>query len=71
MIEAVPALTGAVHDGGSSGSEGDFADDEELDDEERNGKRSISPGHARDTDCARKVLWLIWRQLGLHKVVEF
>lgn len=57
MIEAVPALTGAVHDGGSSGSEGDFADDEELDDEERNGKRSISPGHARDTDCAGKVLW--------------
>ncbi|KAL0795910.1 hypothetical protein Bca101_067287 [Brassica carinata] len=54
MIEAVPALTGAVHDGGSSGSEGDFADDEELDDEERNGKRSISPGHARDTDCAGK-----------------
>ncbi|KAL0877059.1 hypothetical protein Bca101_026764 [Brassica carinata] len=54
MIEAVPALTEAVHDGGSSGSEGDFADDDELSDEESKGKRSISPGHACDTDCAGK-----------------
>ncbi|KAF3595554.1 hypothetical protein DY000_02022609 [Brassica cretica] len=53
MIEAVPALTEAVHEAGSSGSEGDFADDE-LSEEERKGKRSISPGHARDTDCSGK-----------------
>ncbi|KAL0733717.1 hypothetical protein Bca4012_009927 [Brassica carinata] len=38
----------------SSGSEGDFADDDELSDEERKGKRSVSPGHARDTDCYGK-----------------
>ncbi|KAL0655872.1 hypothetical protein Bca4012_076456 [Brassica carinata] len=54
MIEAVPALTKAVHEAGSSGSEGDFADDDELSEEERKGKRSISPGHARDTDCSGK-----------------
>ncbi|CDY39549.1 BnaC07g07170D [Brassica napus] len=54
MIEAVPALTKAVHEAGSSGSEGDFAGDDELSEEERKGKRSISPGHARDTDCSGK-----------------
>ncbi|KAF8054406.1 hypothetical protein N665_1330s0001 [Sinapis alba] len=50
MIEAVPALTEVVRDGSSSGSEGDFADEEDLDDEDRKGKKSISPAHARDTD---------------------
>ncbi|CAN7079607.1 unnamed protein product [Brassica oleracea var. botrytis] len=55
MIEAVPALMEAVHEGGSSGSEGESADDEDVPDEERKGKRSISPGHARETDCAGKV----------------
>lgn len=57
MIEAVPALTEAVHEAGSSGSEGDFADDDDLSEEERKGKRSISPGHARETDCSGKVIW--------------
>ncbi|KAF8117661.1 hypothetical protein N665_0008s0017 [Sinapis alba] len=55
MIEAVPALTEDVHDGDSSGSEGDYADEDELTDEDRRGKRSISPGHARETDHAGKV----------------
>ncbi|KAF8104492.1 hypothetical protein N665_0172s0121 [Sinapis alba] len=54
MIEAVPALTEDVHDGDSSRSEGDYADEEELTDEERRGKQSFSPGHARETDCAGK-----------------
>lgn len=57
MIEAVPALTEVVHEGGSSGSESESADDEDVPDEERKGKRSISPGHARETDCAGKVMW--------------
>ncbi|KAF8082639.1 hypothetical protein N665_0817s0013 [Sinapis alba] len=55
MIEAVSALTEDVHDGDSSGSEGDYADEDELTDEDRRGKLSISPGHARETDCAGKV----------------
>ncbi|KAF8093209.1 hypothetical protein N665_0388s0010 [Sinapis alba] len=54
MIEAVPALTEVFHEGGSSGSEGEYAAKEDLPDKERRGKRSISPGHARETDCAGK-----------------
>ncbi|KAF8105185.1 hypothetical protein N665_0162s0060 [Sinapis alba] len=50
MIEAVPALTEVARDGSSSGSEGDFADEKDLDDDDRKGKKSISPAHARDTD---------------------
>ncbi|KAF8115524.1 hypothetical protein N665_0026s0067 [Sinapis alba] len=52
MVEVVPALTEPVHEGGSSDSEGDFAEDEDLGDELCQGKRSISPRHARETDCA-------------------
>ncbi|KAF8110962.1 hypothetical protein N665_0077s0024 [Sinapis alba] len=54
MIEAVPALTEVVRDGSSSGSKGDFGVDEEIDDEERRGKKTISPAHARDTDTEAK-----------------
>ncbi|KAF2565565.1 hypothetical protein F2Q68_00026483 [Brassica cretica] len=55
MVEAIPALTEVVNDGSSSGSEGDGGEDDDLVDEDKNGKRSISPGHARDTDAAGKV----------------
>ncbi|CAN6837822.1 unnamed protein product [Brassica oleracea] len=55
MVEAIPALTEVVNDGSSSGSEGDGGEDDDLVDEDKNGKRSISPGHARDTDAAGKI----------------
>ncbi|KAF8084362.1 hypothetical protein N665_0721s0019 [Sinapis alba] len=55
-VEAVPALTEAVREGGSSDSEGDFAEDEDVEGELCQGKRSISPGHARETDCAGKAV---------------
>ncbi|KAF8084757.1 hypothetical protein N665_0703s0012 [Sinapis alba] len=51
MIEAVPALTEVVRDGSSSGSEGDFGEDEELVEGVR---RGISPAHARDIDTEAK-----------------
>ncbi|KAF8113130.1 hypothetical protein N665_0056s0035 [Sinapis alba] len=54
MVEAIPALTEAVHEGGSSDSEGDFAEDEDVGDELSQGKISISPGHERETDCVGK-----------------
>ncbi|KAF8051931.1 hypothetical protein N665_1642s0006 [Sinapis alba] len=56
MVEVVPALTEVVREGGSSDSEGDFAEDEDVGDELCQGKRSISPGHARETDCAGKAV---------------
>ncbi|KAF8116426.1 hypothetical protein N665_0018s0036 [Sinapis alba] len=55
MVEAIPALTEVVNDGSSSASEGDCVEDDDIVDEDKNGKRSISPGHARDTDASEKV----------------
>ncbi|KAF8099072.1 hypothetical protein N665_0252s0010 [Sinapis alba] len=55
MVEAIPALTEVVNDGSSSASEGDCVEDDDIVDEDKNGKRSISPGHARDTDASGKV----------------
>ncbi|KAL0875230.1 hypothetical protein Bca101_024935 [Brassica carinata] len=54
MVEAIPALTEVVNDGSSSARSGGGEDDD-LVDEDENEKRSISPGHARDTDAAGKV----------------
>ncbi|KAF8077392.1 hypothetical protein N665_1041s0007 [Sinapis alba] len=54
MVEAVPALTEAVGDGSSSGSEGDSGEEDDNIDGDKSGKQSISPGHARDTDAAGK-----------------
>ncbi|KAF8115370.1 hypothetical protein N665_0028s0032 [Sinapis alba] len=54
MVEAVHALTEVVQDGSSSGSEDEFGEEEDNIDD--NGeKKSISPGHASDTDAAGKV----------------
>lgn len=55
MVEAVPALTEVVNDGSSSGSEGDGGDEADVLDEDKKGKRTISPGHARDIDSGGKV----------------
>ncbi|KAF8087013.1 hypothetical protein N665_0603s0015 [Sinapis alba] len=54
IVEAVPALTEAVRDSTSSGSEGDSGDDDDNMEGDKAGKRSISPSHARDTDAAGK-----------------
>lgn len=56
MIECVPALTEVVQDGSSSGSDGEGGEDEDNLEAEEGGKKSISPGHARDTDAAEKVV---------------
>ncbi|KAF8048173.1 hypothetical protein N665_2630s0004 [Sinapis alba] len=55
MVEAVPALTEAVHDDSSSGSEDEFGEEEDNTDDDKGEKKSISPGHARDTDAAGKI----------------
>ncbi|KAF8092049.1 hypothetical protein N665_0426s0007 [Sinapis alba] len=54
MIEAVPSLIGVVRDGGSSDSEDESADDDDNCDEDKEGKKSINPGHVRDIDTACK-----------------
>ncbi|KAF8109333.1 hypothetical protein N665_0098s0061 [Sinapis alba] len=56
IVEAVPALTEAVRDSTSSGSEGDSGDDNDNMEGDKAGKRSISPSHARDTDAAGKAV---------------
>ncbi|KAF8093509.1 hypothetical protein N665_0383s0136 [Sinapis alba] len=56
MVEAVPALTEVVQDGNSSGSEDDFDVKEDNIDNGKGEKKSISPGHARDTDAAGKAM---------------
>ncbi|KAF8092878.1 hypothetical protein N665_0399s0014 [Sinapis alba] len=56
MVEAVPALTEAVHDDSSSGSEDEFGEEEDNTDDDKGEKKSISPGHARDTDAAGKAI---------------
>ncbi|KAL0864470.1 hypothetical protein Bca101_043588 [Brassica carinata] len=43
MVEAIPALTEVVNDESSSGSEGDGGEEDDLADEDKNGKRTISP----------------------------
>lgn len=56
IIEVVPSLlTSVVRDGGSSGSEAESADDEELCVDDRKGKKSINTVHVRDIDFACKV----------------
>ncbi|KAL0774852.1 hypothetical protein Bca101_040004 [Brassica carinata] len=55
MVEAIPALTEVVNDGSSSGSESDGCEEDDLVDEDKNGKRSLSPGHARVIDAAGEV----------------
>ncbi|KAF8062137.1 hypothetical protein N665_1203s0007 [Sinapis alba] len=54
MVKAVPTLTEAVGDGSSSGSEGDSGEEDDNIDDDKSGKQSISPGHARDIDAAGK-----------------
>ncbi|KAL0846618.1 hypothetical protein Bca101_019864 [Brassica carinata] len=56
MIECVPALTEVVQDGSSSGSDAESGEDADTLDGNNAGKKSISPGHARDVDAAGKVL---------------
>ena len=55
MVEAIPALTEVVNDGSSSGSESDGCEEDDLVDEDKNGKRSLSPGYARVIDAAGEV----------------
>ncbi|KAJ4896352.1 hypothetical protein Rs2_23146 [Raphanus sativus] len=55
MVEAIPALTEVVNDGSSSDSEVEGGDDFDQTDDDKNSKRGISPGYARDTDAAGKV----------------
>ncbi|KAJ4906183.1 Uncharacterized protein Rs2_09841 [Raphanus sativus] len=55
MVEAIPALTEVANDGSSSGSEGDGGEDDDIADEDKNAKRTISPGDARDSDASGKV----------------
>ncbi|KAL0771982.1 hypothetical protein Bca101_037133 [Brassica carinata] len=55
MFEAIPALTEVVNDGSSSGSESDGCEEDDLVDEDKNGKRSLSPGYARVIDAAGEV----------------
>lgn len=55
MIECVPALTEVVQDGSSSGSDAESGEDADTLDGNNAGKKSISPGHARDVDAAGKV----------------
>lgn len=55
MIECVPALTEVVQDGSSSGSDAESVDDGDLVEDDKDGKRTISPGHARDVDALGKV----------------
>ncbi|CDY37770.1 BnaA10g05510D [Brassica napus] len=55
MVEAIPALTEVVNDGSSSGSKSDGCEEDDLVDEDKNGKRSLSPGHARAIDAAGEV----------------
>ncbi|KAF8087299.1 hypothetical protein N665_0591s0003 [Sinapis alba] len=54
IVEAVPAMTEAVRDSTSSGSEGDSGNDDDNMEGDKAEKRSISPSHARDTDAAGK-----------------
>ncbi|KAH0936555.1 hypothetical protein HID58_013672 [Brassica napus] len=57
MIEAVPALTGVVQDGSSSGSEDESGEaDGDILDDDKSDKKSIHPGHARDIDSEGKAV---------------
>lgn len=55
MVEAVPSLTEVVHDGSSSGSETERGDEDDSLDVDKSDKRSICPGHGRETDVGGKV----------------
>ncbi|CAN6846877.1 unnamed protein product [Brassica oleracea] len=55
MIEAMPSLIGVVQDGGSSGSEGESADEDDNCDDHMEGKKSINAGHVRVIDTACKL----------------
>lgn len=57
LIEVVPSLMGVVRDGGSSGSEADSADDEEICVDDDEGMNSINTSHVRDIDSACKVVY--------------
>ncbi|XP_018463315.2 uncharacterized protein LOC108834473 [Raphanus sativus] len=54
LIEVVPSLMGVVRDGGSSGSEADSADDEEICVDDDEGMNSINTSHVPDIDSACK-----------------
>ncbi|KAF8107190.1 hypothetical protein N665_0125s0018 [Sinapis alba] len=56
IVESVPALTEVVQDGSSSGSDGECGDEDDISEGEKPGKKSISPGHARETDAAGKAI---------------
>ncbi|KAJ4902008.1 Uncharacterized protein Rs2_15959 [Raphanus sativus] len=45
--EPIPALTEVANDGSSSGSEGNGGEDDDIADEDKNAKRTISPEYAR------------------------
>ncbi|KAF8097727.1 hypothetical protein N665_0283s0031 [Sinapis alba] len=68
MIEAVPSLIGVVRDGGSSGSEGESADEDDNCDDDKEGKKSINPGHVRDIDTACKAQVLSIISAGIEQM---
>lgn len=66
MVGAVPSLREVVQDGSSSGSKTGCRDEDESLDDEKFDKRSISPGHARDTDADGKVWYDSVKWFGFY-----
>ncbi|KAF8105997.1 hypothetical protein N665_0149s0027, partial [Sinapis alba] len=54
LVEAVPALTGVVRDGGSSASDADSGGDDDMCGDDKELKKSINTVHIRDIDTACK-----------------
>ncbi|KAF8045859.1 hypothetical protein N665_4280s0003 [Sinapis alba] len=54
LVEAVPALTGVVRDGGSSSSDADSGGDDDMCGDDKELKKSINTVHIRDIDTACK-----------------
>lgn len=65
IVECVPALTEVVQEGISSDSDGDEAGDDDTLTSDKGGIKSISRGHARDTDAAGKVCIYIYMLICL------
>lgn len=66
IVECIPALTEVVQDGSSS--DGETGVDDDCPQTDNAGRKGISPGHARDTDAAEKVLMFViyhnrWQKL--------
>lgn len=66
MIEAMPSLIGVVRDGGSSGSEGESADEDDNCDDHMEGKKSINAGHVRVIDTACKVPSIFYIEINFN-----